>query len=194
MTTIEELNTKCFEYLSDVCVHKRWQDHRDINGGGDEWYNSIIIEVFKPEGPDFWKWLGEDEHFLSMQGTAKALVVIRLHHEQLVGDAVTTQMYENITSEMIISLYANLYVCNARSLAVKCITDAYDKLDRSSDINTFNESLIESMSADPEFSKWVEDEKFMVGVGTSLGLAEACVEDGITVGNIRYDFDNREIQ
>jgi hypothetical protein len=181
----------CLEYLREVCGHKCWREHTTRYDGSGDWYNTVIKGMFNPFEDLFWKWLGEDEHLLSMSETCQVMEYTREYHESIGLDMLSSKFYSKSTNSHIVTMYVNAYVNVNFNASLKCITEVYEKLDRTDDINTFNDALIESMAVDPEFNRWVEDEQFMVGISTSLELAEACVEDGITVGNVKYDFDNR---
>jgi hypothetical protein len=178
--TVIELKELCIEYLREFCSKKCWRE------GGDrsvDWYNSIIREVFNPMDDDFWKWLGEDIHLLSMAETSFVLSYIRDYHESI-GLSVSSRVYGTSTNAHIVSMYGNAIVHSEMSIAWDCITETYIKLDRTADINAFNDVLIHSMSVDPEFNQWV-------GVSASLGLAETCIDEGITFEKVKYDFDKR---
>jgi hypothetical protein len=190
MNNINGLNIICLEYMKEVCGHKCWREHKTRYDGSGDWHNTVIRGMFNPMEDLFWKWLGEEKHLLSMSETCQAMEYSRKYHESI-GLDVSSKIYATSTNAQIVTMYANAYVHVNFKTSLKCITDVYDKLDRTDNINTFNDALIELMAVDQEFNRWIYGGKFMFGISTSLELAEACVDDDITVGNVKYDFDNR---
>jgi hypothetical protein len=190
MTDIAGLNISCLEYMREVCCHKCWREHKTRYDESGEWCKSVIRGIFNPTEYLFWKWLGEEEYLLSMRDTCIVMGYIREYHESI-GLFASPKVYETSTNAQIVTMYANAYVNLNFKICLDCITDIYRELDRTANINTFNDELIESMLVDPEFKRWVEEGKFMIGVTSSLGIAEECVDECITLRNVKYVFDNR---
>jgi hypothetical protein len=180
------INSLCFEYLDEFvgikcCTESIYWVTPDIR---DEWCQEIINEAFDISltNGGFWKWLGGDEHVMNIQETIRIIKFVGMSDPQL-----SDYIYSN---EMLMTMYAYIYMKENFADARICILNKMQELLRIEHIDLLDSKLTVKMSNDYVFHQWIIDTWFTMNVSSSRGVAEICVDENITISNIVFAFEN----